>query len=169
MALPAAGTIDPEWRIHARSASDDKAPLAALSTALDALKAAHIAPRSNIKFVFEGEEEAGSPHLAQIIAKYVGAKKHFVPGLLGLLNQFPVFQLMPANPTRICDFVAGETTSNRSWGAVIEQNFHQPKVGAFARLSLAKCKTALTSSGVTSKTSVISSTDIPASRFSNTV
>src|ERR1035437_1615632 len=45
----------------------------------------------------------------------VGAKKHFVPGILGLLNQFPVFQLMPANPTRICDFVAGETTSNRSW------------------------------------------------------
>ena len=68
--LPAAGTIDPEWRIYARSASDDKAPLAAISTALDALKAARIALRSNIKFVFEGEEEAGSPHLAQIIAKY---------------------------------------------------------------------------------------------------
>ena len=68
--LPAAGKIDPEWRIYARSASDDKAPLAAISTALDALKAARIALRSNIKFVFEGEEEAGSPHLAQIIAKY---------------------------------------------------------------------------------------------------
>jgi acetylornithine deacetylase/succinyl-diaminopimelate desuccinylase-like protein len=70
LALPAAGKIDPEWRIYARSASDDKAPLIAISTALDALKAAHIAPRSNLKFVFEGEEEAGSPHLAQIIAKY---------------------------------------------------------------------------------------------------
>ena len=58
VALPAAGTIDPEWRIYARSASDDKAPLAAITTALDALKAARIPLRSNIKFVFEGEEEA---------------------------------------------------------------------------------------------------------------
>jgi acetylornithine deacetylase/succinyl-diaminopimelate desuccinylase-like protein len=70
ISLPAAGNIDPEWRIYARSASDDKAPLIAVSTALDALKSAGIAPRSNLKFVFEGEEEAGSPHLAQIVSKY---------------------------------------------------------------------------------------------------
>jgi acetylornithine deacetylase/succinyl-diaminopimelate desuccinylase-like protein len=70
IALPAESGIDPEWRIYARSASDDKAPLAAIATALDGLKAAHIALHSNIKFVFEGEEEAGSPHLAQIISKY---------------------------------------------------------------------------------------------------
>jgi acetylornithine deacetylase/succinyl-diaminopimelate desuccinylase-like protein len=70
VALPATGKIDPEWRIYARSASDDKAPLAAIVTALDALKASRIALRSNIKFIFEGEEEASSPHLAQIIAKY---------------------------------------------------------------------------------------------------
>ncbi len=69
IALPAAGKIDPEWRIYARSASDDKAPLAAITTALDALKAAHIPLRSNIKFIFEGEEEGGSPHLAQIIVQ----------------------------------------------------------------------------------------------------
>ena len=58
--------------IYARSASDDKAPIIAIATALDALEAARIPPRSNIKFVFEGEEEAGSPHLASIIAKYKG-------------------------------------------------------------------------------------------------
>ena len=51
-----------------RVASDDKAPIVAIATALDALKASRIAA-SNIKFVFEGEEEAGSPHLAQIIAQ----------------------------------------------------------------------------------------------------
>ena len=68
--LPATGKIDPEWRIYARSASDDKAPIGVLTTALDALKAARIPLRSNIKFVFEGEEEAGSPHLAEIIRKY---------------------------------------------------------------------------------------------------
>jgi acetylornithine deacetylase/succinyl-diaminopimelate desuccinylase-like protein len=70
MALPTSGAIDPEWRIYARSASDDKAPLIAIATALDAIKAARIPMRSNIKFVFEGEEEAGSPHLASIIRKH---------------------------------------------------------------------------------------------------
>ena len=69
--------VTPPWhpvlrdgRIYARSASDDKAPIIAIATALDALRAAGIPLRSNIKFVFEGEEEAGSPHLASILAKY---------------------------------------------------------------------------------------------------
>ncbi len=59
-----------DGRIYARSASDDKAPIVALATALDALHASAIPLRANIKFVFEGEEEAGSPHLAAILAKY---------------------------------------------------------------------------------------------------
>jgi acetylornithine deacetylase/succinyl-diaminopimelate desuccinylase-like protein len=59
--------INPEWRIYARSASDDKAGVMAILTAFDALKASSIAPTSNIKFVFEGEEEAGSSHLGEII------------------------------------------------------------------------------------------------------
>ena len=59
-----------DGRIWARSASDDKAPFAAITAALDALAAAKIPIRQNIKFVFEGEEEAGSPHLGQIIARY---------------------------------------------------------------------------------------------------
>ena len=59
-----------DGRIYARSASDDKAPIVALATALDALRAAGLPLHSNIKFVFEGEEEAGSPHLASILAKY---------------------------------------------------------------------------------------------------
>jgi acetylornithine deacetylase/succinyl-diaminopimelate desuccinylase-like protein len=54
-------------RIWARSASDDKAPILALATALDALHAANIPLRSNVKFVFEGEEEAGSPHFQEIL------------------------------------------------------------------------------------------------------
>ena len=59
--------IDPEWRIYARSASDDKAGVMAFLTAIDALKSARIAPRVNVKLVFDGEEEAGSPHLDEII------------------------------------------------------------------------------------------------------
>ncbi|MGE5205396.1 MAG: M20/M25/M40 family metallo-hydrolase, partial [Chlamydiota bacterium] len=62
--------FDPQARIYARSTSDDKAPIEASMAALDALRAAHVAPSVNVKFFFEGEEEAGSPHLAEIIAKY---------------------------------------------------------------------------------------------------
>ena len=62
--LPARGsTIDPEVRIRARSASDDKGPIVAMLAALDALKANDLAPAINIKFFLEGEEEAGSTHL----------------------------------------------------------------------------------------------------------
>jgi acetylornithine deacetylase/succinyl-diaminopimelate desuccinylase-like protein len=60
-------SINSEWRIYARSASDDKAGVMAILTAFDALKANALAPNSNIKFVFEGEEEAGSSHLGEII------------------------------------------------------------------------------------------------------
>jgi acetylornithine deacetylase/succinyl-diaminopimelate desuccinylase-like protein len=66
--LPAnAEPINPEWRLYARSASDDKAGVMAILTAFDALRAQGIAPALNIKFIFEGEEEAGSPHLGDII------------------------------------------------------------------------------------------------------
>ncbi len=67
---PAAGqAYDPEWRVFARSASDDKAPIVAMLAALDALKAAGTRPAANLKFVFEGEEEAGSPRLRETLEK----------------------------------------------------------------------------------------------------
>ncbi|HEY6894974.1 MAG TPA: M20/M25/M40 family metallo-hydrolase [Rhodanobacteraceae bacterium] len=59
-----------EARIYARSASDDKAPIMAMLAALDALAASRQSPAVNLKFVFEGEEEAGSPHLAAYFQKY---------------------------------------------------------------------------------------------------
>ncbi len=62
--------IDPEWRIYARSASDDKAGVFAILTAFDALIAKGIKPTVNIKFFFEGEEEAGSANLKEILTKY---------------------------------------------------------------------------------------------------
>src|SRR5882724_1202486 len=69
MPLPAEDSpINSEWRLYGRSASDDKAGVMAILTAFDELKASGIKPTSNIKFFFEGEEEAGSPHLGEIIA-----------------------------------------------------------------------------------------------------
>ena len=71
--LPGEGEpLDPEWRLYARSASDDKAPLAALLAAIDALEAAGVARRVNVKFFFDGEEEVGSPHLARYVQRYAG-------------------------------------------------------------------------------------------------
>jgi acetylornithine deacetylase/succinyl-diaminopimelate desuccinylase-like protein len=68
VSLPArGGKLDPEWRLYARSASDDKAPIIAMLAALDALRASKIKPTANLKFLFDGEEEAGSPHLEEIV------------------------------------------------------------------------------------------------------
>lgn len=69
--LPASGTaIDPQWRIYARSASDDKAGVMAILTAFAALQAKGIPINTNIKFFFEGEEEDGSPNLDQILKRH---------------------------------------------------------------------------------------------------
>lgn len=62
--------INPEWRVYARSASDDKAPIIGFMAALDALRAAKVSPSVNLKFFFEGEEEAGSPNLSAFLEKY---------------------------------------------------------------------------------------------------
>ena len=58
-----------ESRIYARSASDDKGAIIAMLAALDALRAGGIAPSVNLKFFFEGEEEAGSAHLRAMLEK----------------------------------------------------------------------------------------------------
>ncbi|HTQ80948.1 MAG TPA: M20/M25/M40 family metallo-hydrolase [Thermoanaerobaculia bacterium] len=69
--LPKPGErIDPEWRLYARSAGDDKAPLIAVLTALDALKQAKIPLTSNLLFLFEGEEEHGSDHLEAFLTSH---------------------------------------------------------------------------------------------------
>jgi len=60
--------IDPDWRLYARSAGDDKAPIPALIAAIDALFAANTPLTSNIKLVFDGEEERGSEHLDDYLA-----------------------------------------------------------------------------------------------------
>ena len=63
-------SIDPEWRLFARSSGDDKAPIVAMLAALDALRDQGVRPAVNLRFFFEGEEEAGSPHLAAYLKKF---------------------------------------------------------------------------------------------------
>ncbi len=62
--MPAPGdAVDPEWRLYARSAGDDKAPIAAILPVLEAFRESGIQPTSNLIFFFDGEEEAGSRNL----------------------------------------------------------------------------------------------------------
>ena len=70
-ARPAPGQpLNPDWRLYARGASDDKAGVMAILTGYQALVASKLKPKVNLKFFFEGEEERGSPHLAEILARH---------------------------------------------------------------------------------------------------
>lgn len=61
------GRFDPEWRLYARSAGDDKMPIIALVHALDALAANGIELSVNLKLLLDGEEEQGSPTVGRLI------------------------------------------------------------------------------------------------------
>ena len=88
--LPSDGSarVDGEARLYARSAGDDKASIVAMLTALDALRAAGRKPSVNIKFLFEGEEEAGSTHLPEILER----NREALSGDVLLLCDGPVHQ-----------------------------------------------------------------------------
>jgi acetylornithine deacetylase/succinyl-diaminopimelate desuccinylase-like protein len=64
--------IDPQWRLYGRASSDDKAGVFSIITAYETLLKNKIQPSVNIKFFFEGEEEAGSVNLGDIFKKYKG-------------------------------------------------------------------------------------------------
>ena len=64
------GPLDPEWRLYARSAGDDKMPIVAIVHTLDALAANDIPLSVNLKVLFDGEEEAGSPTVGEIIDEH---------------------------------------------------------------------------------------------------
>ena len=87
--LPQPGqAFHPEWRLYARSAGDDKGTIIAQMAALDALHAAGVKLKSNIKFFYEGEEEGGSPHVDSILRKY----KNLLGADLWLFCDGPVHQ-----------------------------------------------------------------------------
>jgi acetylornithine deacetylase/succinyl-diaminopimelate desuccinylase-like protein len=86
--MPLLREVNGEQRIYARGAGDDKAAIFAQLTALDALRAAKIPLRANLRFVWDGEEEAGSPHLEQIL----DAHRDLVHGDVFLVCDGPVDQ-----------------------------------------------------------------------------
>jgi acetylornithine deacetylase/succinyl-diaminopimelate desuccinylase-like protein len=89
IALPAAGKpFDPEWRLYARGSADDKAPIIAMLAAMDAIHSAGLKLKSNVKFAFEGEEEAGSVNLAKTLA----ANKELFAGDVWLSCDGPLHQ-----------------------------------------------------------------------------
>ena len=85
---PPGTTFDPEWRLYARGAADDKAPVVALMTAVDAIRAAGLTLKANVKFAFEGEEEALSVNLE----KTLRANKNLFAADLWLMCDGPLYQ-----------------------------------------------------------------------------
>jgi len=63
-------SVDPEWRLYARSSGDDKAPIGAMMPVLEAFHREGITPTSNLVFFFEGEEEGGSRNLGPYLQEY---------------------------------------------------------------------------------------------------
>ncbi len=86
--FPSKGQYEAEWRIYARAASDDKAGVFTILNAYQAIKEAGILPGSNLKFFFEGEEEAGSTHLGDILEKH----KELLGSDLWIICDGPVHQ-----------------------------------------------------------------------------
>src|SRR5881409_782672 len=62
--------INGEWRVYARSSSDDKSPIVAFLTAIDALDSTGAALTSNVRVILEGDEEAGSPSLESVVRSH---------------------------------------------------------------------------------------------------
>ena len=86
--IPLPEKFDPESRIYARGAGDDKNSVLQIITALGVIRDAGLKTKSNIKLVFEGEEEAGSTNLGKILA----ANKTLFAGDLWLMCDGPVHQ-----------------------------------------------------------------------------
>jgi acetylornithine deacetylase/succinyl-diaminopimelate desuccinylase-like protein len=67
------GEIQDEWRLFARSTSDDKGPIVMFLHAMDILQSQNQKPPFNVKVVLDCEEEKGSPGLKASLAQYKSA------------------------------------------------------------------------------------------------
>lgn len=62
--------FDPEWRVFARAAADDKGPIMMFLGALDILTQLEKEPAFNVKVMLDGEEEIGSAGLLETLEQY---------------------------------------------------------------------------------------------------
>jgi acetylornithine deacetylase/succinyl-diaminopimelate desuccinylase-like protein len=63
-------TVNPDWRIFARSTSDAKGPAAAFLAALDLVNENGATPNYHIKVIMDFEEELGSPRLPEAVRQH---------------------------------------------------------------------------------------------------
>ena len=81
--------MQPDWRLYARAASDDKGPIAIVLALLAGIHQQELGPTAvGLKILLDGEEESGDPHLGVSLAEHVDALKADV--LISLDG--PVFQ-----------------------------------------------------------------------------
>ena len=64
--------VDPEWRLFARSASDDKGPILMFLAAIDALRASGTAPAVHVKVILDSQEEKDSPTITRVVSENLG-------------------------------------------------------------------------------------------------
>ncbi len=62
--------INDDWRIFARAAADDKAPVVMFLSALELMQKQNKTPKFNIKIIFDLEEEYGSKGFLSTLKKY---------------------------------------------------------------------------------------------------
>ncbi|MDR7133890.1 acetylornithine deacetylase/succinyl-diaminopimelate desuccinylase-like protein [Lysobacter niastensis] len=62
--------LDPELRVFARAASDDKAPIVMVLNAIDLLRERGATPAQHIKLLLDSEEEMSSPSLAGVAERH---------------------------------------------------------------------------------------------------
>jgi acetylornithine deacetylase/succinyl-diaminopimelate desuccinylase-like protein len=65
-----ADKLDPELRVFARAASDDKGPIMMFLASFDALKASGLEPGINVKVLLDSEEEKGSINIGKVATEH---------------------------------------------------------------------------------------------------
>ena len=111
-ARASAGPIDPEWRIFARSASDDKGPIMMFLSAFDLMAENKATPAINVKVILDAEEEKGSPR----ISAPVKANRDLLKSDALIINDGPV------HPSNLPTIIFG----NRG-NAVVELTVYGPR------------------------------------------
>jgi acetylornithine deacetylase/succinyl-diaminopimelate desuccinylase-like protein len=116
--------VNSEWRLFGRSAADDKAPIIAFLYALDQLKIQGYKPACNIKAIFDGEEEMGSPSLPAAVDQY----KDLLAADVMIINDGPVH--ITGEPTLIFGCRGNMRVDLTVYGPVLPQ--HSGHFGNYA-------------------------------------